>query len=283
MGTQLQMSTAFHPETDGRGEKTNKTAVQIMRMSVGRDQKDWVPKLPDTEFAMNAAINVSTGKSPFEMVLGYTPTLVPSGPSRVDDPASVNEILAEREAAIIEARDSLAIAKIRQAEQANAHRAEEPDWQVGDKVMIDSRDRRLRFKAGKGERRSAKLFARHDGPYTIVEALPEESRYRLQLSEGDKSFAKFHVSKLTRYIENDADLFPNRVTQEPDTVIVGGEEEHFVESIIDQKNVGRGIKFLVRWVGYPLVHDSWEPSKELADTEALDKWEASRDLGGARA
>jgi hypothetical protein len=283
MGTQLQMSTAFHPETDGRSEKTNKTAVQIMRMSVGRDQKDWVPKLPDTEFAMNAAINVSTGKSPFEMVLGYTPTLVPSGPSRVDDPASVNEILAEREAAIIEARDSLAIAKIRQAEQANAHRAEEPDWQVGDKVMIDSRDRRLRFKAGKGERRSAKLFARHDGPYTIVEALPEESRYRLQLSEGDKSFAKFHVSKLKRYIENDADLFPNRVTQEPDTVIVGGEEEHFVESIIDQKNVGRGIKFLVRWVGYPLVHDSWEPSKELADTEALDKWEASRDLGGARA
>ena len=173
-------------------------------------------------------------------------------------------------------RDSLAIAKVRQAEQANVNRAEEPDWHIGDKVMIDSRDRRLRYKAAKKESRSAKLFARYDGPCIIVEAIPEESRYRLQLSVGDKSFAKFHVSKLKRYVENDNDRFPNQIVPEPEPVIVGGEEEHFVESIIDQKNVGRGIKFLVRWVGYPLVLDSWEPSKLLKDTEALEKWEISR-------
>jgi hypothetical protein len=276
MGTRLQMSTSFHPETDGRSEKTNKTAIQILRMSVSRNQKDWFPKLAYTEFAMNAAVNVATGKTPFEMLLGYTPTLAPSGPVRVNDPASVSEILAEREARISDARDALAVAKIRQAEQANAHRAEEPDWKVGDRVMIDSRDRRLRYKAGKKEARSAKLFARHDGPYVIVEALPAESRYRLQLSEGDRSFAKFHVSKLKRYVENDNDLFPNRLVPQPEAVIVGGEEEYLVDSIIDQKNVGRGIKYLVRWIGHPLAHDSWEPSRALADTEALDQWEIAK-------
>ncbi|GAA5881029.1 hypothetical protein JCM8547_003592, partial [Rhodosporidiobolus lusitaniae] len=31
MGTKLQMSTAFHPETDGRSERTNKTTVQYQR------------------------------------------------------------------------------------------------------------------------------------------------------------------------------------------------------------------------------------------------------------
>ncbi|GAA5920578.1 hypothetical protein JCM5296_000495, partial [Sporobolomyces johnsonii] len=41
LGLKLQMSTAFHPETDGRSERTNKTVVQMLRTFVSREQKDW--------------------------------------------------------------------------------------------------------------------------------------------------------------------------------------------------------------------------------------------------
>ncbi|KAK4702014.1 hypothetical protein P7C70_g4211, partial [Phenoliferia sp. Uapishka_3] len=281
MGVRLQMSSAFHPETDGRSEITNKTAIQILRMWVARNQKDWFSRLGDCEFALNAMENVSTGKSPFSLVLGYTPTLTPTSPALASEPASIEEILEERTAGISEAQDSLAIAKLNQAEQANVHRAEEPDWKVGDKVMIDSRDRRLRYKAGKKEKRSAKLFNRHDGPYTITQAHPEESRYTLELGVGDKSFAKFHVSKLKRYVENDTNMFPTRVVPEPPAVIIGGEEEHQIDSIIDQRPRGRGIQFLVRWTGHPTVLDSWEPSRNFEDTVALTNWEILREAGGA--
>ena len=55
LGVKLQMLTAFHPQTDGRSEKTNKTAVQVLRNLVLRTQKDWVCHLLQTEFAINAA------------------------------------------------------------------------------------------------------------------------------------------------------------------------------------------------------------------------------------
>ena len=57
LGVKLQMLTAFHPQTDGRSEKTNKTAVQVLRNLVLRTQKDWVCHLLQTEFAINAAVN----------------------------------------------------------------------------------------------------------------------------------------------------------------------------------------------------------------------------------
>jgi len=45
-GVKLGMSTAFHPETDGSSEWTNKTVNQCLRYHVTRNQKGWVRALP---------------------------------------------------------------------------------------------------------------------------------------------------------------------------------------------------------------------------------------------
>ncbi|GAA6058084.1 hypothetical protein NBRC10513_006570 [Rhodotorula toruloides] len=98
LGLKLQMSTAFHPETDGRSERTNKTVVPVLRQYVLRQQKDWVRFLPTTEYAINAAENVLTGKTPFRFVLGFTPPPPPSSP-RLSTPSNlsaVNSLLDER-------------------------------------------------------------------------------------------------------------------------------------------------------------------------------------------
>ena len=50
------MSTGFHPQTDGRSEKTNKLAIQVLRNLILWMQKDWVQHLSQTEFAINAAL-----------------------------------------------------------------------------------------------------------------------------------------------------------------------------------------------------------------------------------
>jgi hypothetical protein len=40
MGVKLHRSTLFHPETDGRSERTSKTVVPVLRQYISRQQKD---------------------------------------------------------------------------------------------------------------------------------------------------------------------------------------------------------------------------------------------------
>lgn len=55
IGTQLKMSTAYHPKMDGAMERANCTVTQMIRICVGNTYRDWVSKLPAIEFAINSA------------------------------------------------------------------------------------------------------------------------------------------------------------------------------------------------------------------------------------
>jgi hypothetical protein len=46
MGIKHKLSMAYHPETDGSSERTNKMVVQCLRYHVERNQKGWVCALP---------------------------------------------------------------------------------------------------------------------------------------------------------------------------------------------------------------------------------------------
>lgn len=80
LGTRLLMSTAFHPQTDGATERTNRSVGQILRAMVKPDQSDWVEMLPMVEFAINSSISKSTGFAPFELNYGHMPRMIQSAP-----------------------------------------------------------------------------------------------------------------------------------------------------------------------------------------------------------
>ena len=61
MGTNLLMSTAFHPQTDGATEWTNCSIGQVLRMIIQDDQKDWETKCPMVEFMLNSNTSTTTG------------------------------------------------------------------------------------------------------------------------------------------------------------------------------------------------------------------------------
>ncbi|CAA7268534.1 unnamed protein product [Cyclocybe aegerita] len=73
IGTKLNMSSAYHPESDGATERANKTVTQMIRHCIGQTQKDWVQKLPAIEFAINSARSESTGFAPFFLNMGRMP------------------------------------------------------------------------------------------------------------------------------------------------------------------------------------------------------------------
>jgi len=67
------MSMAFHSETDGLSENSNKTVVHYLRGFATYDQANWDNYLPLAEYANNSSVHRSTKLTPFELDPGYEP------------------------------------------------------------------------------------------------------------------------------------------------------------------------------------------------------------------
>ena len=74
MGTKLMFSSAFHPQTDGQTEVTNRSLGNLLRCLVADHVTSWDMVLPHAEFAFNNSVNRTTGCTPFEVVYGFRPS-----------------------------------------------------------------------------------------------------------------------------------------------------------------------------------------------------------------
>jgi transposase InsO family protein len=72
LGTQLNFSTAYHPETDGQTERMNQTLEDMLCMYVMDQQKRWEEFLPLVEFAYNNSYQSTIKMAPFEFLYGAT-------------------------------------------------------------------------------------------------------------------------------------------------------------------------------------------------------------------
>nr|GFA64770.1 putative reverse transcriptase domain-containing protein [Tanacetum cinerariifolium] len=70
LGTRLDMSTAYHPETDGQSERTIQTLEDMLRACAIDFGKGWVNHLPLVEFLYNNSYHASIKAAPFEALYG---------------------------------------------------------------------------------------------------------------------------------------------------------------------------------------------------------------------
>jgi hypothetical protein len=70
MGTKLDFSSAYHPQTDGQTERVNQILEDMLRACVLTNGKDWEQSLPYAEFSYNNGYQASLGMSPFEALYG---------------------------------------------------------------------------------------------------------------------------------------------------------------------------------------------------------------------
>jgi hypothetical protein len=73
LGTNLSFSSTYHPQTDGKTELVKKSLRNLLRILVTEQGRQWDQILAQEEFAFNNSVNMSTGKSPFEIVYGIQP------------------------------------------------------------------------------------------------------------------------------------------------------------------------------------------------------------------
>nr|GEV28509.1 hypothetical protein [Tanacetum cinerariifolium] len=70
LSTHLDMSTTYHPETDGQSERTIQTLEDMLRACVLDFGKGWDKHLPLVEFLYNNSYHTSIKAAPFEALYG---------------------------------------------------------------------------------------------------------------------------------------------------------------------------------------------------------------------
>ena len=70
IGTQLSMSTAFHPQTDGQSKRTIQILGDMLRACILDLKGSWEEHLPLVEFAYNNSYQASIHMAPYEALYG---------------------------------------------------------------------------------------------------------------------------------------------------------------------------------------------------------------------
>lgn len=285
-GTKLKLSTAFHPETDGASERTNKTLNQALRLAVDRHQHGWLKALPRIRFGMMNTVNASTGFSGFQLKMGFSPRLIPP---LIKEPAldieTPTEFIERLNSDVASAADNLLEAKINQAAQANKHRAPNPRLHIGDQVLLSTKHR-LKTLSSDGDKLTARLQPRFDGPYTVTALDDMHSTVTLDIPGPSNKCKTFHASLIRPYnslsdflLDQPQGEFattsdqPN--TNPPEPVMTRTGPEYHIEKIVRHERAGRGSRYLVKWRDFSDDHNEWKTGSELKHSAALGRYLAS--------
>lgn len=121
-GTQLKMSSAYHPQTDGQTEVVNRCIEQYLRCFVHHKPKQWSFLLPWAEYWYNTTYHASTGMSPFKALYGREPPPLVSYEKNSTPVQELDALLAERDLVIQELKKNLASAANRMKQAADQKR-----------------------------------------------------------------------------------------------------------------------------------------------------------------
>ncbi|GKC81875.1 putative reverse transcriptase domain-containing protein [Tanacetum coccineum] len=177
LGTQLDMGTAYHPETNGKGERIIQTLEDMLRACVIDFGKGWGKHLPLVEFSYNNSYHASIKATPFEALYGR------------------------------KCRSPVCWAKVGDVQLTGPeiiHETTEKIFQVGDRVMLKVSPRKGIIRFGK----RGKLNPRYIGPFKILERIGPVA-YKLRLPKELRNVDNtFHISNLKKCLSDESLIIP---------------------------------------------------------------------------
>ncbi|GKV24406.1 hypothetical protein SLEP1_g34021 [Rubroshorea leprosula] len=195
LGTTLNFSTAYHPQTDGQSERTIQTLEDMLRACVIDKENSWDHHLPLLEFAYNNSYHASIKMAPYEALYGRR-CKSPICWTDVGERSLLGlELIQQATEKVHLIREHLRVAQSRQKSYAD-NRRHDLEFAVRKKVF-------LKVSPTKGVVRfgiRGKLSPRFIGPFEILERVGEVA-YRLALPPNlSEVHNVFHVSMLRKYV-----------------------------------------------------------------------------------
>ncbi|GJR94004.1 putative reverse transcriptase domain-containing protein [Tanacetum coccineum] len=191
--TQLDMSTAYHPQTDGQSERTIQTLEDMLRACIMDFGGSWDVHLPLVEFSYNNSYHSSVRCAPFKALYGRkcrSPILW----GEVREGQLIGpEIVQETTEKISQIKDRLKTARDRQKSYADKRR-KPLEFSVDDHVLLKVSPWKCIVRFGK----KVKLAPRFVGPIEIIERI-DSVAYILRLPrELNGVHDTFYVSNLKK-------------------------------------------------------------------------------------
>jgi transposase InsO family protein len=272
LGIKQNMSTAFHPQSDGQTERANRTLEEMLRSYISYHQRDWDKFLSMMEFAYNNSINPTTGVSPFLLNQGFHPLVPASLISPTTTPApAVADFIQQQSSVLALAQDAIAQAQLQQKHYADKFH-QPVSFTVGDMVLLSTEHISA---AAHANRPSKKLEPNFVGPFKIIEAI-NDNAFKLDLPSSMHQHPVFNADLLKPYKPSPS-MFPDRTPPRPPPILVDDNEEYEVDDILDYKIIRGSPKWLVKWKGYPLDDATWEPKRALKNAhDILSAFESKR-------
>src|SRR6266436_6299666 len=258
LGIERNLSTAFHPQTDGLSERKNQWIEQYLRLVTSNDPKGWTHWLALATTVHNNRINVTTGLSPNQILFGYNPTL------NSDKVLQTHNALVESRIQAMTKNRADAIRMLNKV--ANQKGPPPAQFHLREQVGLDASHLKL-------PHQKAKLTPKRLGPFKIIQEISLVA-YRLGLPPNWRIHDVFHASLLTPYHETTAHG-PNFTRPPPD--LIDGEEEYEVERIVAHQQFGRTkqLQYLIKWKGYPESDNTWEPADQVHAPELVKHYQSA--------
>jgi len=251
------LSTAFHPQSDGQTERVNQIVEQYIRVFGNYQQNDWTSLLPLAQFTYNNSQHSSIGTTPFYANYGYHPEC---------------NFVSDRFSVVPKAED-----RIRHIHETQAHLKVNLERAIADYKLYYDKDKKeppsfdinesvwLVHHQVRGTRPSRKLDNKRLGPYKVIQKLSNNT-FKLQLPKSMRIHPVFHVSHLEKH---NANKFKGRVKPRPPPVIVNAEKEYEVEAILDSRLYRKKLQYLIKWEGYDVSENSWQTKEEIRNCPEL--------------
>nr|GEY83782.1 reverse transcriptase domain-containing protein [Tanacetum cinerariifolium] len=193
LSTRLDMSTTYHPQTDGQGERAVQTLEDMLRACVLDFGKGSDRHLPLVEFSYNNSYHTSIKAAPFEALYGCKFRSPICWAEVGDSQLTSLEIIHETTKKVIQIKSRIQAARDHKKSYFNV-RHKSLKFQVGDKVMLKVSPWKGVIRFGK----RGKLRPRYIRPFKII-AKVGTIAHRLELLEHlSRVHSTFHVSNLKK-------------------------------------------------------------------------------------
>jgi len=231
-------------------ERVNQELEQYLRLFTNQRQDDWVGLLPFAEFQYNNQVHSSTQHPPFLLDTGCVPRMGFEPDQPRSHMESVNEFKEQMADTLEEAKAALAKSKDDMTLYYNRKRTPAPEFKAGDMVFLDASDVQTT--------RPLKQLSHWRLGLFPINSRVGNGVYRLRLPPSmSRLHPIFNVVKLS--LAPPDPIFGCQTSLPPLLEIVDGEEEWVVEEILDSQMVNQKLCYLVKWEGFGVEPNSWEP------------------------
>ena len=250
LGIKLQMSTTYHPQSDGQAEKANATLEMFLKTYISQlpRTEQWVRLLPLAEFAYNAAKHKAIGMAPFEADIGYVPRLpldhLAPDPQRLaseEGPAYAEKLSKT----LRMLRERMEETQVTMTTEANKKQQAHP-FRVGDEVFLDTRSLPIGYAnvtgAANDSNNSRKFQHPYTGPFKLLKKAGENA-FVLDIPAHWHLHPVFNVARLKQ-----SRVDRSREHPPPPPVRSTAMVEYEVETIQQHRGTTvRDLEYLVKW------------------------------------